>query len=167
MRDQAAPSPRPKLRLDRAVPWSDERVQRGEDFLLRSAAEALEEVRANLGDVHGFGGTPLVLLEPGDVLSADELKRRLRDLAKHGWDQGRLEGESPLAPLTRERDGWVRRTSGEAPMEVDALAEEPPVPRLVLALNVLDMLAKVMGPTDSLAWPDDRGQGGADQGGPR
>ena len=102
----------------------------GCSLLLESASNALTEAQANL--THHD-------LAQGRTLSHGQVVKLSRRLALEAWEADELPGEAPIEPLHDEVSGWVG--SG-----IDSVR----IPWLLLAVDVLDCIALLMGPRDHL-----------------
>lgn len=108
--------------------------QHWQQFALAAALRALQEVQENLADV--------VLVPP--PASADKLRAKAQELVQRALESQDLTSEGPEEPLHLEHSGWG------VPIEA-----APGVPREIIAADVLDFLASLLGPDDELHWVED------------
>lgn len=118
-----------RLKIERPTREPSERRQSCERATLDAAYRALVEVQEN---VEG-----LELLPPPQT--AIDLREKAQSLARLALDRKDLTSESPEGPLHQEFSGWGR--------PVD---EAPGIPRELLAADVLDFLASLLGSGDRL-----------------
>jgi hypothetical protein len=98
--------------------------------LLEAAGRALTEAQANLNHAR---------LKGLDRLTLEQVAGLSRDLASEALAASELPGEAPIEPLHPESSGWT----GSDP-------DSEKIPWLILAADVLDCAALLMGTTDSL-----------------
>ncbi|MCH8881399.1 MAG: hypothetical protein IID34_16145 [Planctomycetes bacterium] len=118
-----------QLRIDRGA--SDMSAS----SLLDAAGRALTEAQVNLN--HSSLQTPQTLTQEQVVALSNKL-------ASEAWDAGELPGEAPISRLHNEPSGWA----GSDPESDES--EKIPCPWLILAADVLDFTALLMGTSDSL-----------------
>ena len=100
--------------------------------LLDAAGRALTEAQVNLN--HSSLQTPQTLTQEQVVALSNKL-------ASEAWEAGELPGEAPISRLHNEPSGW-----GDS----DPKFELGKIPWLILAADVLDFAALLMGTSDSL-----------------
>lgn len=124
------------LKIERPTREPSESRAACERRALDAALRALREVQDN---VEG-----LVLVPP--PTTAEALRARAQELARQALAKAVLTSESPEGPLHREHSGWGL-----------PVMEAPGVPREILAADVLDFLASLLGSGDRLVAVEEAG----------
>lgn len=112
------------------------RIDRGtsaglvDEPLLEAAGRALAEAHANLNHAS---------LQAEQTLTQQQVIALSHKLASEAWDANELLGEAPILLLHEESSGW----QGSDP-------EAENIPLLILAADVLNCVALVMGTNDAL-----------------
>jgi len=118
-----------KLKIERPTREPSEGWHSCERRVLEAAVRALSEVQDN---VKG-----LALLPPPE--SAQALRKKAQELAQMAMKNDALTSESPEGALHHEHSGWGL-----------PISEAPAIPRELLAADVLDFLASVLGSGDRI-----------------
>lgn len=118
-----------KLKIERPTREPAEQRDVCESLALDAALRALKEVQDNVPGL-------TLLPPPKDAIA---LRGRAQDLARAAVAKAELTSESPEGPLHREHSGWGL-----------PVLEAPGVPREILAADVLDFLAALLGSGDRL-----------------
>lgn len=120
-----------KLRIVRPAREATTGPTPAEVSAVEAAARALQEARDN---VEGLQFAPF-------PSSARELRALAQKLAAGAWDANEISSEGPEGPLHQEHSGWGQ------PVE-----HAPGRPRELLAADVLDFLAAMLGSGDQIEW---------------
>lgn len=123
-----------RLKIERPTREPAERRDACERLTLDAALRALEEVQENVAGI--------TLLPPPKDATA--LRGKAQELVRAAISKGELTSESPEDPLHGEHSGWGK-----------PVLEAPGVPREILAADVLDFLAALLGKGDKLVTEED------------
>lgn len=124
-----------KLEIERPAREPSERRQSCERDTLDAAYRALREVNENV--------VGLEILPPPET--AIDLRKKAQSLAKLALDRGDLTSDSPEGPLHKEFSGWGQ-----------PIKDAPGIARELVAADVLDFLASLLGSGDRLVHREEK-----------